>query len=333
VPLDLLGLLRLLLHGGLRLLHGLRALVTLLVADLSLLLQLLFLTLSDLEHLPLLFQLQLRCPSLVSDLRHLLLLLLENLLLLLDLLSERNSVLIKPLLLALLVDLRVPCQLDLTTQVLNRLYEVYDLLLRRLSTLGQLVVFLTGLLTALLMLFSDLALLLILLFKEFKCLLIGELDILECLQLQCRYLVPQLLYFLPLLLLLVSLILNLLVGLADLGLEAADPLDLTGCHPNGGPDRGGLLEYLIVSLLALLDVEKFLLVGALERLVNVLVLLTEGLEVLVAHDLLQEDLELPLDLLELVRLHAHRLDLLLKLDFVLNRIVIDVAVLTFTTRA
>ena len=60
---------------------------------------------------------------------------------------------------------------------------------------------------------------------------------------------------------------------------------------------------------------------------NVLVLLSEGLEILVSDDLFKEYLELSLDLLELILLHPHCLDLLLELLLVLDRFVIDVAVL------
>ena len=59
---------------------------------------------------------------------------------------------------------------------------------------------------------------------------------------------------------------------------------------------------------------------------DVLVLLPESLKVLVAHDLLKELLEVTFDILELVLLHAHRLDLLLEFLFVLDRFVVHVAV-------
>jgi hypothetical protein len=60
--------------------------------------------------------------------------------------------------------------------------------------------------------------------------------------------------------------------------------------------------------------------------VDVLVLLPESLKVLVAHDLLKELLEVTFDILELVLLYAHRLDLLLEFLFVLDRFVVHVAV-------
>ena len=59
---------------------------------------------------------------------------------------------------------------------------------------------------------------------------------------------------------------------------------------------------------------------------DVLVLLPESLKVLVAHDLLKELLEVTFDILELVLLYAHRLDLLLEFLFVLDRFVVHVAV-------
>ena len=65
----------------------------------------------------------------------------------------------------------------------------------------------------------------------------------------------------------------------------------------------------------------------------VLVLLTECLKVLISNDLLQEDLEFSLNLFELLSLHPHRLDFLLELDLVLDGIVINVTILTFTTIA
>ena len=60
---------------------------------------------------------------------------------------------------------------------------------------------------------------------------------------------------------------------------------------------------------------------------NVLVLLSESLEILVSDYLLKENLEFPLDFVKLIRLHPHCLDLLLELLLVLDRFVVDVAVL------
>jgi hypothetical protein len=122
------------------------------------------------------------------------------------------------------------------------------------------------------------------------------------------------------------LILDLLVGLGDLLLEAADAFDLGGGHADGGADVGGLLEDGVVCLLALLDEHHLLLVGRLEGVVDVLVLLPEGVEVVVANYFLEEHLEFALHLIVLVLLHAHLFDLLLELDFVLDCLVVDVAV-------
>ena len=59
---------------------------------------------------------------------------------------------------------------------------------------------------------------------------------------------------LSLFLLLVSLVLDLLISLGDLGLEGGYAFDLSCGHAYGGTDRGRLLEDLVVSLLALLDI-------------------------------------------------------------------------------
>ena len=59
---------------------------------------------------------------------------------------------------------------------------------------------------------------------------------------------------------------------------------------------------------------------------DVLVLLAESLKVLVAHDFLKKLLEVTFDILELVLLHAHRLDFLLEFLLVLDRFVVHVAV-------
>lgn len=59
---------------------------------------------------------------------------------------------------------------------------------------------------------------------------------------------------------------------------------------------------------------------------DVLILLPECIQVVVADDLFEELLKLPLHVFELLRLHAHRFDLLLELNLVLNRLVVYVAV-------
>lgn len=79
-------------------------------------------------------------------------------------------------------------------------------------------------------------------------------------------------------------------------------------------------------MLAVLNETEFLFISALKGVVDVLVLLAESLKVLVTHDLLKELLEVTLDILELVLLHAHRLDLLLEFLLVLDRLVVHVAV-------
>jgi hypothetical protein len=66
---------------------------------------------------------------------------------------------------------------------------------------------------------------------------------------------------------------------------------------------------------------------------DVLILLPEGLQVLVTHDLLQENLKFSLDFLELLGLHTHGLDFFLEFDLVLDGIVINVTILTLATIA
>ena len=131
---------------------------------------------------------------------------------------------------------------------------------------------------------------------------------------------------LALLLLLVSLVLDLLIGQRHLGLQGRNALNLSTGHPDSRTDTGGLFENLCVLLLAVLNETEFLFISALEGVVDVLVLLPESLKVLVAHDLLKELLEVTFDILELVLLHAHRLDFLLEFLFVLDRFVVHVAV-------
>ena len=111
----------------------------------------------DFKHLGLLLKLELRSTGLISELGNLLLLLVEYLLLLLDLLSEGDSLVVQPVLLPLLVDLGIPGHLNLFSQVINSLDEVNDLLLTSLPTVDEVLVLLTGTLHAFLLLLADLA--------------------------------------------------------------------------------------------------------------------------------------------------------------------------------
>ena len=191
----------------------------------------------DLKHLSLLLELELRSTGLISELSDLLLLLVEDLLLLLDLLSECDSLIVKPVLLPLLVNLGISGHLDLLPQVIYGLDEVNDLLLTSLPAVDKVLVLLTGSLHAFLLLLADLAQVFKLLLQVLEDLFFRELDILKCLQFECSYLIAQLLDLLSLLLLLISLILNLLIGLRDLGLKGGDALHLRGSHADGCPHR------------------------------------------------------------------------------------------------
>ncbi len=111
----------------------------------------------DFKHLGLLLKLELRSTGLISELGNLLLLLVEYLLLLLDLLSEGDSLVVQPVLLPLLVDLGIPGHFNLFSQVINSLDEVNDLLLTSLPTVDEVLVLLTGTLHAFLLLLADLA--------------------------------------------------------------------------------------------------------------------------------------------------------------------------------
>ena len=191
----------------------------------------------DLKHLSLLLELELRSAGLISELGDLLLLLVEDLLLLLDLLSEGDSLIVQPVLLPLLVNLGIPGHLDLLSQVIYGLDEVNDLLLTGLPAVHEVLVLLTGALHAFLLLLADLAQVFELLLQVLKDLFFRELYILKCLQFKSRDLIAQLLDLLSLLLLLISLVLHLLIGLGDLGLKRGDALHLRGCHADGCTDR------------------------------------------------------------------------------------------------
>ena len=191
----------------------------------------------DLKHLGLLLKLELRSAGLISELGDLLLLLVEDLLLLLDLLSEGDSLIIKPVLLPLLVDLGIPGHLDLLSQVIYGLDEVNDLLLASLPAIHEVLVLLAGALHAFLLLLADLAQVFELLLQVLQDLFFRELYILKCLQFECSDLITQLLDLLSLLLLLISLVLYLLISLGDLGLERGDAFHLRGCHADGRTHR------------------------------------------------------------------------------------------------
>ena len=156
----------------------------------------------DLKHLGLLLKLELRSAGLISELGDLLLLLVEDLLLLLDLLSKSDSLVIQPVLLTLLVDLGIPGHLDLLSQVIYGLDEVNDLLLASLPAVNEVLVLLAGALHAFLLLLADLAQVFKLLLQVLKDLFFRELYILKCLQFKSRDLIAQLLDLLSLLLLL-----------------------------------------------------------------------------------------------------------------------------------
>lgn len=153
---------------------------------------------------------------------------------------------------------------------------------------------------------------------EFAVLL--EVSFLLALALEDGDLALELADALALLFLLFSLVLDFLVGLADLGLEGGDLLDLVGSHADSGADVGGFLEDLVVEVLALLDELLLAVVGGLERFVNLLVLVLELVQVLVADDFLQELLELPLDVLETLRVETESIYFLSGLGFVLDSI-------------
>lgn len=191
----------------------------------------------DLKHLSLLLKLELRSAGLISELGDLLLLLVEDLLLLLDLLSEGDSLIVQPVFLPLLVNLGIPGHLDLLSQVIYGLDEVNDLLLTGLPTVHEVLVLLTGALHAFFLLLADIAQVFKLLLQVLQDLFFRELYILKRLQFESGDLIAQLLDLLPLLLLLISLVLNLFIGLGDLSLKGRDALHLRCCHADGCTHR------------------------------------------------------------------------------------------------
>jgi hypothetical protein len=191
----------------------------------------------DLKHLGLLLKLKLRSTGLISELGDLLLLLVENLLLLLDLLSEGDSLIVQPVLLPLLVNLGIPGHLDLLSQVIDGLDEVNDLLLTGLPTVHKVLVLLTGALHSFLLLLANLAQVFKLLLQVLEDLFFRELYILKRLEFECSDLIAQLLDLLSLLLLLISLVLHLFIGLGDLGLKGRDALNFRGRHADGCTHR------------------------------------------------------------------------------------------------
>ena len=110
------------------------------------------------------------------------LLLIKDLFLLLDLLSEGDSLVIQPVLLPLLVDLGIPGHLDLLSQVIYGLDEVNDFLLASLPAVHEVLVLLSGALHAFLLLLADLAQVFKLLLQVLKDLFFRELYILKCLE-------------------------------------------------------------------------------------------------------------------------------------------------------
>ena len=113
-----------------------------------------------------------------------------------------------------------------------------------------------------------------------------------------------------LLLLFLSLVLHFFISLADLGFQSTDFLHLIACHSDCCPHIACLFEYLIIKFLALLDEFLLSIVGCLECLVDLLILLLELLQVLIANDLLKELFELPLNVFKALWVKTQSIDFL-----------------------
>lgn len=111
--------------------------------------------------------------GLIPVLGDLCLLLLEDLFLLLDLLSQSHRLLIQTLLLALFVNLRILRQLYLLSQVIYGLDKIDDFLLALPAPVNELLILLSGTLHALLLLLSHLAQVLKLLLQVLQYFLLG----------------------------------------------------------------------------------------------------------------------------------------------------------------
>ena len=112
--------------------------------------------------------------------------------------------------------------------------------------------------------------------------------------------------------------------------QIGDPVNLLHGHTNGTTHALSLLPNLIDLRLALFQGLLLLGVGALQHLILRVILLFKGAQVLVAHDFVQELLELSLDLLEGVGVEAELIDLLNFLGFVGNEANVELEVFLFS---
>ena len=246
------------------------------------------------------------------------LLLLQDLLLLLDAGAEGLGFLLQFLLLLLLVNFLLARLLDHLVQLLHVVDVLDDLHLAALALVRQVFVELPHLVQFLVLVFPLLAQLFVAFAELAELAVLFEVGFLLGLALEDGDLALELADALALLLFFLALVLDFLVGLADLGFEGGDFFDFVGGHADGGADVGGFLEDLVVEVLALLDELLFSVVGGLERFVNLLVLVLELVQVLVPNDFLQELLELPLDVFEALGVEAEGVDFLGGLGFVLD---------------
>ena len=246
------------------------------------------------------------------------LLLLQDLLLLLDAGAEGLGFLLQFLLLLLLVNFLLARLLDHLVELLHVVDVLDDLHLAALALVRQVFVELPHLVQFLVLVFPLLAQLFVAFAELAELAVLFEVGFLLGLALEDGDLALELADALALLLFFLALVLDFLVGLADLGFEGGDFFDFVGGHADGGADVGGFLEDLVVEVLALLDELLFSVVGGLERFVNLLVLVLELVQVLVPNDFLQELLELPLDVFEALGVEAEGVDFLGGLGFVLD---------------
>ena len=246
------------------------------------------------------------------------LLLLQDLLLLFDAGAEGLGFLLQFLLLLLLVNFLLARLLDHLVQLLHVVDVLDDLHLAALALVRQVFVELPHLVQFLVLVFPLLAQLFVAFAELAELAVLFEVGFLLGLALEDGDLALELADALALLLFFLALVLDFLVGLADLGFEGGDFFDFVGGHADGGADVGGFLEDLVVEVLALLDELLFSVVGGLERFVNLLVLVLELVQVLVPNDFLQELLELPLDVFEALGVEAEGVDFLGGLGFVLD---------------
>ena len=164
---------------------------------------------------------------------------------------------------------------DLLAELINGFDVVNDILLGDSPPLDEVPVLLHDPLQLVFMLVSLLAHVLESFLQTLEGLFLSQLYVFQTLHLQDCDFPTQLLDAFSLFLFFVSLVLDLFIGETHFSLERTYALNFIRGHANGGTDIGCFLEYLIVCLFALLDVDQLLFISGLKCVVDVLILLTE----------------------------------------------------------